>query len=151
LPDVEGNKSPKKKLKAYPIGYFHIDIDEVRTAEGKLHLFVAIDRTSKFAYVELHQKATTAISKQFLDNLVAAVPYTIHTVLTDNGIQFTDPTGESWTPIDIRRMRAEGKLFRCHAFKSGCATHNIDHRLTKPKHPWTNGQVERVNRTICPS
>jgi hypothetical protein len=63
LPDVEGNKSPKKKLKAYPIGYFHIDIDEVRTAEGKLHLFVAIDRTSKFAYVELHQKATTAISK----------------------------------------------------------------------------------------
>jgi len=79
----------------------------VRTSEGKLHLFVAIDRTSKFAYVELHQRATTAISKQFLDNLVAAVPYTIHTVLTDNGIQFTDPTGESWTPIDIRRMRAE--------------------------------------------
>jgi transposase InsO family protein len=23
-----------------------------------------------------------------------------------------------------------------------------DHRLTKPKHPWTNGQVERMNRTI---
>jgi transposase InsO family protein len=148
LPEVEGNKAPKKKFKAYPIGYFHIDIAEVRTTEGKLHLFVAIDRTSKFAYVELHQKATTAISKQFLDNLVAAVPYTIHTVLTDNGIQFTDPTGESWTPVDIRKMRAEGKLFRCHAFESGCANHNIDHRLTKIKHPWTNGQVERMNRTI---
>jgi hypothetical protein len=148
LPDVEGNKTPKKKFKAYPVGYFHIDIAEVRTAEGKLHLFVAIDRTSKFAYVELHQKATTAISKQFLDNLVAAVPYTIHTVLTDNGIQFTDPTGGSWTPVDIRKMRAEGKLFRCHAFESGCANHNIDHRLTKIKHPWTNGQVERMNRTI---
>ena len=129
LPDVEGNKTPKKKFKAYPIGYFHIDIAEVRTAEGKLHLFVAIDRTSKFAYVELHQKATTAISKQFLDNLVAAVPYTIHTVLTDNGIQLTDPTGGSWTPVDIRKMRTEGKLFRCHAFESGCANHNIDHRL----------------------
>ena len=24
----------------------------------------------------------------------------------------------------------------------------IDHRLTKPRHPWTNGQVERMNRTI---
>jgi hypothetical protein len=22
------------------------------------------------------------------------------------------------------------------------------HRLTKPRHPWTNGQVERMNRTI---
>jgi hypothetical protein len=82
LPEIEGNKAPKKKFKAYPIGYFHIDIAQVRTAEGKLHLFVAIDRTSKFAYVELHQKATTAISKQSLDNLVAAVPYTIHTVST---------------------------------------------------------------------
>jgi transposase InsO family protein len=148
LPDVDGNKVPKKKFKSYPIGCFHIDIAEVRTAEGKLHLFVAIDRTSKFAYVELHEKATTAISKQFLDNLVTAVPYTIHTVLTDNGIQFTDPTGESWTPADIRKMRAEGKLFRCHAFESECATQDIDHRLTKPRHPWTNGQVERMNRTI---
>ena len=26
--------------------------------------------------------------------------------------------------------------------------HGIDHRLTKPNHPWTNGQVERMNRTI---
>ena len=48
LPEVEGNKAPKKKFKAYPIGYFHVDIAEVRTTEGKLHLFVAIDRTSKF-------------------------------------------------------------------------------------------------------
>jgi transposase-like protein len=49
LPQVEGEASPKSKFKAYPIGFFHIDIAEVRTAEGKLHLIVAIDRTSKFA------------------------------------------------------------------------------------------------------
>ena len=59
LPDVEGDKPAKRKFKAYPIGYFHIDIAEVRTAEGKLYLFVAIDRTSKFAFAELHEKATT--------------------------------------------------------------------------------------------
>ena len=29
----------------YPIGYFHIDIAEVRTEEGKLYLVMAIDRT----------------------------------------------------------------------------------------------------------
>src|SRR5215207_2988421 len=52
LPDV-GDKPVKKKFKQYPIGYFHIDIAEVNTEEGRLYLFVAIDRTSKFAYAEL--------------------------------------------------------------------------------------------------
>jgi hypothetical protein len=42
LPEVEGDKQPKAKFKSYPLGYFHIDIAEVQTAEGKLHLFVAI-------------------------------------------------------------------------------------------------------------
>src|SRR6202167_5370361 len=49
LPDLDGQRPAKKKFKVYPIGYFHIDLTEVRTAEGKLYLFVAIDRTSKFA------------------------------------------------------------------------------------------------------
>ena len=56
LPQVEGEASAKRKFKAYPIGYFHIDIAEVRTAQGKLYLLVAIDRTSKFAFVEMHEK-----------------------------------------------------------------------------------------------
>ena len=47
---------PRKKFKAYPIGYFHIDIAEVHTEEGKLYLYVAIDRTSKFAFVQLVRK-----------------------------------------------------------------------------------------------
>ena len=45
-------------------------------------------------------------------------------------------------------MIAERKPFRAHAFEYACATNDVDHRLTKPKHPWTNGQVERINRTI---
>ena len=51
LPDAGSEKVTKKKFKAYPIGFFHIDIAEVQTAEGRLYLFVAIDRTSKFAFV----------------------------------------------------------------------------------------------------
>ncbi len=54
LPEVEGDKPDKRKFKRYPLGYFHIDIAEVRTEQGKLHLFVAIDRTSKFAFAQLH-------------------------------------------------------------------------------------------------
>lgn len=148
LPDVEGAKPAKKKFKTYPIGYFHIDIAEVRTEQGKMHMFVAIDRTSKFAFVELHEKATTAVSRQFLLRLIEAVPYKIHTVLTDNGIQFTTPgAGGSAAPL-IKEAIANGERFRAHAFEYTCAQHDIDHRTTKAKHPWTNGQVERMNRTI---
>jgi hypothetical protein len=85
-----GDKEPKRKFKIYPIGYFHIDIAEVQTAEGKLRLFVAIDRTSKFAFIELHREVGKMIAAQLLRNLIAAAPYAIHTVLTDNGIQFTN-------------------------------------------------------------
>lgn len=134
LPQVEGDKEPKKKFKAYPIGYFHIDIAEVRTAEGKLYLFVAIDRTSKFAFADLYSKAGKMNAAQFLRDLIAAVPYTIHTVLTDNGVQFTNRTCDSNTLQ--------------HIFGRVCDENGIDHRLTKVKHPWTNGQVERMNRTI---
>jgi transposase InsO family protein len=148
LPEVEGDKPARAKFKRYPIGYFHIDIAEVHTGEGRLYLLVAIDRTSKFAFVELHEKATRRVAGNFLRALVAAVPYKIHTVLTDNGTHFTDPKGGAWTPEEIKALRAEDALFQAHAFELACADLDIEHRLTKPRHPWTNGQVERMNRTI---
>src|SRR6476620_7952701 len=67
LPEVGGEKEPKKKFKSYPIGYFHVDIAEVQTAEGKLYLFVAIDRTSKFAFVQLVKKANRVTASVFLE------------------------------------------------------------------------------------
>jgi IS30 family transposase len=88
LPAIEGETGRKKAFKRYPIGYFHIDIAELRTEEGKLHLFVAIDRTSKFAFAQLHEKANRHTATAFLKALIAVVPYKIHTILTDNGIQF---------------------------------------------------------------
>lgn len=148
LPNVEDGKGIRRKFKDYPIGYFHIDIAEVRTAEGRLYLLVAIDRTSKFAYTELHERVPTSVAADFLRNLIKAVPYKIHTVLTDNGIHFTDPSGDSWNVAEIKEMMARKELFRAHAFEVACARADIDHRLTKPRHPWTNGQVERMNRTI---
>ncbi|WP_310620135.1 IS481 family transposase [Flexibacterium corallicola] len=144
-PDMKANK---KRFKAYPIGYFHLDIAEVRTQEGKLYLFVAIDRTSKFAFVKLFEKATRRIASTFLRALIEAVPYKIHTVLTDNGTQFTDPKGYSWNASEVQHLLTTGQLFRAHAFVLACAQNDIDHRLTKPAHPWTNGQVERMNRTL---
>lgn len=139
LPEVEGDKPRRKKFDSYPIGFFHIDLAEVRTAEGKLYLFVAIDRTSKFAFVELVERADTQAASSFLEALLLNVPYRIHTVLTDNGIQFADLPKNRQGPT---------ARFRGHPFDRACRAHAIEHRLTKPNHPWTNGQVERMNRTI---
>src|SRR6202142_133990 len=69
LPEVEGDKTAKKKFKSYPIGFFHIDIAEVRTREGKLYLFVGIDRTSKFTFVQLHELADRPTAVIFLEAL----------------------------------------------------------------------------------
>lgn len=134
LPELKGDKIPKKRFKVYSIGYFHIDIAEVRTEEGILYLFVAIDRTSKYTYAELHERQTRTIAVDFLWRLIDAVPYAIHTILTDNGIQFTN-------------RKTDRYAFR-HLFDRICDQHHIEHRRTKPNHPWTNGQVERMNRTL---
>ena len=139
LPEVEGDKPDKKKFKSYPIGYFHIDIAEVQTAEGKLYLYVAIDRTSKFAFTQLVRKTGRTSASAFLVALIEAVPYKIHTVLTDNGIQFTFPPRYADGPT---------ARYMTHTFDMRCRENGIEHRLTKIKHPWTNGQVERMNRTI---
>ena len=61
---------------------------EVRTEEGKLYLFVAIDRTTKIAFAKLEREANRLTATAFLEALIEAIPYKIHTVLTDNGIQF---------------------------------------------------------------
>jgi transposase InsO family protein len=80
-----------------------------------------------------------------LKHLLKAVPYRIHTILTDNpalsevegGIQFAEQPRNRNTAWS-RQMR----------FDMICEANGIEHRLTKPNHPWTNGQVERMNRTI---
>ncbi len=86
MPNVEGDKLGRKTFKAYLIGFFHIDIAEVQTGEGKLYLYLGIDRTSKFAFAELVEKSNTATVCAFLGALVADVHYKINIVLADNGI-----------------------------------------------------------------
>ena len=139
LPQAEGEASSKRKFKAYPIGFIHIDIAEVQTAQGKLYLYVAIDRTSKFAVVQLVRKTGRSSASDFLSKVIHTIPYKIHTVLTDNGIQFTFPP---------RYVDGPTARHMTHMFDMRCRENGIEHRLTKVKHPWTLGQVERRLRTI---
>ena len=100
---------------------------------------MAIDRTSKFAFAQLAEKANRVTASAFLTAVIEAVPYKIHTVLTDNGIQFTFPPRYADGPT---------ARYATHMFDMRCRENGIEHRLTKPSHPWTNGQVERMNRTL---
>ena len=143
LPQTEGDKPDKKRFKAYPIGYFHVDIAEVSTAQGKLRLFVAIDHTSKFAFARLVESAGKMEVAEFLRDLAKAVPYAIHTVLADNGIPAKPRSG-----LRAFTNRTRDIYDSQHIFDRVCDEHGIEHRLTKVNHPWTNGQVERMNRGL---
>ncbi len=142
LPEVEGDKPKRSKFHSYPIGFFHIDMAEVRTEQGKLYMFVAIDRTRKFAFVELHENSRTATSRDFLLRLIDAVPYKINTVLTDNGIQFTTPGGGGSAVPLIKEAMANGARFRAHAFEYACARRTS---ITEPPSPVIPGPTVRPN------
>ena len=74
------------------------------------------------------------VAADFLRQVLEKLPYKAHTVLTDNGVQFTLQPHQ-WFPGG-------------HIFARICRAFGVEHRLTKPAHPWTNGLVERMHRTI---
>ena len=142
LPANEEKASKRGSFAETTIGFVHIDSCELRHAQGRLVMFLAIDRVSKFTVVEFHDSASKANGAAFLRHVVEAFPYTIHTVLTDNGMAFAD------LPKNRGRHPEIVALFGGHIFDRVCKEHGIEHRLTKPYHPWTNSQAERMNRTV---
>src|SRR5215212_9805384 len=142
LPRDEEKASKRQRFAETTIGYVHIDVCELRLAEGKLFMFLAIDRVSKFTHVAFFEANTKANGAAFLREVVEAFPYQLHTVLTDNGMAFAD------LPKNRGRYPEFEAIFGGHIFDRVCDQHGIEHRHTKPYHPWTNGQAERMNRTV---
>ena len=65
-------------------------------------MFVPIDRTSKFAFVELHETTHTTLSRDFLLRLIAVVPYKVHTVRTDNVLR-AEGNGAARLNLSVRQ------------------------------------------------
>ena len=63
-----------RRFAATPIGYVHIDSSELRLAQGKLHMFRAIDRVTKFTHVAFFEAATKLNGAAFLRDVVARFP-----------------------------------------------------------------------------
>ena len=75
-------------------------------------MFLAIDRVSKFTYVEFHENAGKMNGAAFLANVVKVFPYKIHTVLTDNGMAFAD--------LPKNRNGATRRYLGAHIFDRVC-------------------------------
>lgn len=80
---------------------------------GPLYLFVAIDRTSRFSYADLHPWAARIVAWDLPCSLIAPVPCIIQTILTNNGIRFARRrgTGSCWSILFDRIGQASVMLW----------------------------------------
>lgn len=133
---------PHKAFKSYTPGYLHMDVKylpQMQDETKRRYLFVAIDRATRWVFVQIKANKTAASAKAFLTALHKASPIKITKLLTDNGKEFTDRLFAS------REREPSGN----HEFDLLCEQLGIEHRLTKPRTPKTNGMVERFNGRIA--
>jgi transposase InsO family protein len=140
MPKEERQDKPGKTFKDYVPGFVHVDIKylpQMPDEASRRYLFVAIDRATRWVFMRTYKDQTEASSVDFLRRVGKAACFKITKLLTDNGSQFTDR-------FTSQVKEPSGK----HAFDVQCKAQGIEHRLAPPRHPQTNGMVERFNGRI---
>ena len=136
-------KPPTQSFDAQPFGYVHVDLKYLpRLQEQPAYVFVAIERTTRFVHVEIVLERSAATIAACLQRFLQAFRHPVHTILTDNGSEFTDRFGDA-------RWRKRDKGTGAHPFDRVCQSHGIAHKLTQPYRPQTNGMAERFNRRLA--
>ena len=128
-------------FKTYEPGYVHVEVKylpQMQDEDKRRYVFVAIDRATRWVFIAIKQHKTVAAATAFLTAVRKAAPFRIHSILTDNGKEFTDRLFGSQS----RQPTAE------HEVDQLCQSLGIEHRLTKPRTPKTNGMVERINGSL---
>ncbi|MFC1557884.1 DDE-type integrase/transposase/recombinase [candidate division KSB1 bacterium] len=98
---------------------------------GRIYQFTAIDTYSSFSWAKLYTDKSALSACDFMMHVYNnSLDIPVKSVLTDNGKEFT--------------THHKSKK---HSFERVLNELNIKHRLTKVRHPWTNGSVERFQRT----
>lgn len=124
-------------FKEYPPGYVHIDCFYLPQLEGKKHYcFVAIDRATRLSFLAVYEHKDKLAAADFLNQCLAFYPFQLHTILTDNGREFT---------LAGFKNRYGTAVKTVHPVAQICLDHQIEQRTTKPYTPKTNGLVERMN------
>ncbi len=133
--ECDRNKSKTRSLNTkYPGHIIGMDVFYVGTLKGTGRIFqlTAIDTYSSYAWAKLYTDKSAVSACDFImhvHNNNLDIP--IQSVLTDNGLEFTTH-----------------HTSKNHSFERLVRELNIKHRLTKVRHPWTNGACERLNRTL---
>ncbi len=135
--DLERDKDKSKSRSLdtrYPGHIIGMDVFYVGTLKGvgRIFQFTAIDTYSSYAWAKLYTDKSAVSACDFMMHVYnnnLDVP--IQSVLTDNGLEFTTH-----------------HTSKNHSFERLVRELAIKHRLTKVRHPWTNGACERLNRTL---
>jgi transposase InsO family protein len=140
--------APAKAAAAFvtdrPAGFIHIDVKYLTALDRRrAYAYVAIDRATRFVYLEVLPDRRAVTAAGFLTRFRAAFALPVHTILTDNGSEFTDRFA-----VD-KPGKPGDKPSGAHAFDQVCAQGGLRHILIQPFRPQTNGMVERFNRRLA--
>jgi transposase InsO family protein len=121
--------------KTRPGELLHVDLKYLPTLENRAEFeFVAVDDFSREAVVWIAPQRSAQHATTFLERVLAALPYPIEAVMTDNDLVFT--------------MRFAYYSQRRTRFEQACRSLGIHHRLLRPGAPESNGKVERFIKTV---
>ena len=136
----EEKREQAKKFKESEPAYLHIDVTYLTKFQGKkCYLYVAIDRCTRTMMYWVYENKTSTNTEDFMEKCFEFFPFKITHILTYNGLEFTN------------RLLVSKKGDKCEKASKmdiKCAENNIEHRLTEPFTPKTNGMVERLNGII---
>ncbi len=133
-------KEKAKKFKEYDPGYLHLDVTYLPKINGKkYYLFVAIDRATRTLYYKVYEAKTSVNAESFMKECIEFFPFDISHVLTDNGLEFTNR---------LLKSKKDNLCQKLSKLDVVCSDNEIEHRLTKPFTPKTNGMVEKANDII---
>lgn len=124
----EPQRVSKARRKGYrpsqPGDLVEIDTVSIFTAGLKRYLLTAIDLPTRFAFAYIYKSSSSANARDFLMKLQKVAPFKIARIQTDNGHEFQKH------------------------FVHACEQSKLVHFFNYPRHPQSNGHLERFNRTI---
>ena len=100
----------------------------------KCYNYNFVDHASKWAFKKAYDSYGPSETRDFMQAVVAAAPFTIGRLQSDNGVEFTF---KYLSRVDEPRL---------HALDDFCASHGIRHVLIPPGEKELQGLVERSHR-----
>jgi len=127
---VKEAKQRRKKLRRkdyvpqQPGDLVQVDTVSIFTAGLKRYVFTALDVRTRFAFAYAYKANSSANGRDFIGKFLEVAPFVTKRVQTDNGSEFAKH------------------------FDDFCLKHELTHFFNYPRHPQSNGFLERFNRTV---